>query len=185
MQAIQNLLNLGETGIIESFTEVNNFLSFITGFDKVGTELPADETPVADEPWADDTVADDSILYMLGSFAEPDDPAIEEALVDEPQVETEEPPADPESNPEIYTLGDPEPEPQPEPSANCTADAEYAAAVDLVLIGPFTPEQFAAQSTAAQSPYGLRLEDLIALLAVDTERRREATVLNAVPVACS
>lgn len=153
--------------------------------EEVATELPAEETAVADEPLADIAVAEDSILYMLGSIAEPDDPAIEESLGDEPQVETEEPPADPDSHPEIYTLSDPEPEPQPEPSADCTADAEYAAAVDLVLIGPLTPEQFAAQSTAAQSPHGLRLEDLIALLAVDTERRREATVLNAVPVACS
>ena len=153
--------------------------------EEVGTELPADETTVADEPRADDTVADASILYMLGSFAEPVDPAIKEAPVDEPQVETEEPQAVPESNPEIFTLGDPEPEPQPEPSANCTADAEYAAAVDLVLIGPLTPEQFAAQSMAAQSPHGLRLEDLIAFLALDPTRRREATVLNAVPVACS
>lgn len=141
---------------------------------------PVEPPEVPSEEVAAETVADESLLYMLGSFDEPIAAVTDD--VDEPTGDSEQPSADPESNPEIVTFGDP----NPEPSADCPADPEYAAAVDAALIGPLTPEQFAAQAPETLNPHGLvRLEDLIAWLAADTERRREATVLNAVLVACS
>jgi len=155
-----------------------------TPVEEVATELPPEEIPDAGE-----LIPDESILYLLGSIDEPveaspdgeTEGALEDVIGDEPAGDVEQPPSDSEIEPEIYTLGDS----NSEPDADCSADTDFAAAVDVVLIGPLTPEQFAAQSPAALSPHGLRLEDLIALLAFDTARRREATVLNAGPITCS
>jgi hypothetical protein len=82
-------------------------------------------------------------------------------------------PADPETDVEIYTISPAGP--AADAPDDCSADPVFAAAVDILLIGPLTPEQFAAQP--ANSVF--RLQDLIALLALDiAEHRRVATVIN-------
>jgi hypothetical protein len=75
--------------------------------------------------------------------------------------------------------------PAPQPVGFCTppADVEsteaetYAAAVEAILMGPLTPEQFSVHAAPTNS---LRLQDLLGLLAIDIVQRRKATVINVI-----
>ena len=179
------------TELVESQPEDVPLPEPLTGEPRqTSVEEPANELPPEETTDAGEFIPDETIFYMLGSLAElaaagPDGEIEDVGVSDEPAGDAEQPASDSEPEPEIFTLGDSDFDSDSAPSTECLAATEFAVAVDAILIGPLTPEQFAAQSAAAQSPHSLRLEDLIALLAMDTQRRREATVLNAVNAACS
>ena len=137
--------------------------------------------PVASESVASESADDDVILLLTAPEPEVGEP------IDAPDGdETDQLPAVPEPEAEIHTLtsGTAAADPPAADTADtitadvadeCLATPSFAAAVDAVLIGPFTPEQFAAQPANTI----FRLQDLIALLAMDVdERRRVATVVN-------
>jgi hypothetical protein len=111
---------------------------------------PAPQVPLATDPQT----------FLLALVEPPEDvPAEEIAPAPAPAIEVA-----------IHTLASP----APAATSVCPEEPSYAAAVDAVLMGPLTPEQFTAQP--AHSVF--RLHDLIALLATDSAERRKATVLN-------
>ena len=137
----------------------------------VATDRPADDETATDEP-----IEADPAIYLLTSFERP---AIIEDPLDTPTADDVVPiddvplPPEPEIVAEINTLSSENA--APEETDDCPAGPSFAAAVDVVLMGPLTPEQFAAQPANTI----FRLQDLIALLALDVaERRRVATVIN-------
>jgi nicotinate-nucleotide--dimethylbenzimidazole phosphoribosyltransferase len=140
---------------------------------------PVASEPVASEPVAsNDEPPDDNVIMLMTEL----EPEVSEPFDAPASEEADPPPAELDSDTEIYTLSsesavtaaaDP-PDPS-DPADECLATPSFAEAVDVVLMGPFTPEQFAAQPANAI----FRLQDLIALLAVDVaDRRRVATVFN-------
>jgi hypothetical protein len=146
------------------------------------SEEPAASEPAASEPAASEPVvgydepADDDAIMLLTEF----EPDVSDPFAAPAGDEADPPPAEPDT--EIFTLSSEPaatgaadlPEPS-EPADECLATPSFAEAVDVVLMGPFTPEQFAAQPANAI----FRLQDLIALLALDVaDRRRVATVVN-------
>lgn len=140
---------------------------------------PVASEPVASEPvTGNDERADDDAIMLLTAV----EPEASEPFDAPAREEAEPPPAEPESDPEIYTLSSEsavtamaDPPAPSDPADECLATPSFAAAVDVVLMGPFTPEQFAAQPANTI----FRLQDLIALLAMDVaDRRRVATVIN-------
>jgi hypothetical protein len=145
---------------------------------------PASQEPVAgsQEPVASESVAsndepaDDDVIVLLTEF----EPDVSDPFAAPASEEADAPPAAPDT--EIYTLSSESalaaatgPLEASDPADECLATPGFAEAVDVVLMGPLTPEQFAAQPAHTI----FRLQDLIALLAMDVaDRRRVATVIN-------
>lgn len=143
---------------------------------------PVASEPVASEPVAGNEPADDDAILLLTAL----EPEVGEPLDAPASDEADALPAEPEPDAEIYTLSsgastadapaaDTADTNTAAPADECLATPSFAAAVDVVLMGPFTPEQFASQPANTI----FRLQDLIALLAMDVaDRRRVATVIN-------
>jgi hypothetical protein len=158
--------------------------------DEPQTELPPPEPPdpTTTAPAANGETPDDQptevgpAIDLLTSL-EPPEIVVEDLrqtpLVDDfVPADDVPPPAEPQIDDEIVTLSSDDAAADAtatDTTDECLATPSFAEAVDVVLMGPFTPEQFAAQPANAI----LRLQDLIALLAMDVaERRRVATVIN-------